>query len=305
VAFQLHRDESVRRGLRRLARKQLRAAREQIVRTSPPDDDAIHETRKSLKKIRAIFDLVNADDGAGVGGDRKRLRKINKVLSSLRDADAMLETLTTLRKRDAEILNEHAFARIRRELDGRKAAALEAAQEDGAWDAVERRLRELRRSAGGWRPAHRQARALEGIRDTYRNGQRAMARAQRRQRAEDFHEWRKQLKTLWYQLRLVEPAAPWIRRDVRALHQAERWLGEDHNVAVLCEELRDGSFCDFDRLTRAASRYQGELRLKTIGRVRALYAATPKEFLRKFIAAVDLWQHSRSRRRPRGSSRAA
>jgi hypothetical protein len=74
---------------------------------------------------------------------------------------------------------------------------------------------------------------------------------------------------------------------------------------VLCEELRDGAFCDFDRLKQAAGRYQGELRKKTIRRAGPLYAATPKAFLRKFIAAVDLWQHSRSRRRPGAPTRAA
>ena len=31
-----------------------------------------------------------------------------------------------------------------------------------------------------------------------------MARARKGQRAADFHEWRKQIKALWYELRLVE-----------------------------------------------------------------------------------------------------
>ena len=64
-----------------------------------------------------------------------------------------------------------------------------------------------------------------------------MARARKSQRAVDFHEWRKQIKALWYELRLVEGSGPRIRRDVTALHRAEAWLGNEHNVVVLCDEL--------------------------------------------------------------------
>ena len=80
-----------------------------------------------------------------------------------------------------------------------------------------------------------------------------MARARKSQRAADYHEWRKQIKALWYELRLVEGSGPRIRRDVKALHRAEEWLGNDHNVVVLCDalskELPQGdSRIDLDRV---------------------------------------------------------
>ena len=100
-------------------------------------------------------------------------------------------------------------------------------------------------AAKRWSPAHRGFRALSpGIAVTHRQGRKAMARAQKRQDAPDFHEWRKQIKALWYALRLIEYSSRAIRRDVSVLHRAETWLGDEHNAVVLCAELsKDAAIC--------------------------------------------------------------
>jgi hypothetical protein len=110
-----------------------------------------------------------------------------------------------------------------------------------------------------------------------------MARAEKRQRAADFHAWRKQVKALWYELRLLEGSAPRVRPDVQALHRAEEWLGDEHNVVVLCAELakdapRGGSRIDLDRVRLAGDRYQSELRTKAFAITKRIYAQNPREF---------------------------
>src|SRR5262249_42623314 len=157
----------------------------------------------------------------------------------------MVEILEKLRGRNPRLFDEHTFARIRRHLASRKQAAMEDADESRAWRRVDRALRDLRCAAKRWRPADRGFRALApGMRGVHRRGHRALARARKSGRAADFHEWRKALKALWYHLRLVEASAPAIRRDVQVLHRAETWLGDDHNLVVLCEELsKDASLC--------------------------------------------------------------
>src|SRR5262249_54852057 len=130
MAFQLKQDESVRKGLRRLARKALKAACEAAASQQPPDDDAIHTARTSLKKACALCGLIDADDGVRSGGARKRLRSVNRELSALRDTDAMLETLEQLEKKDPHILSEHSLARLKRSLEVRKAAALKVESDE-------------------------------------------------------------------------------------------------------------------------------------------------------------------------------
>jgi len=298
MAYRLRPEESIARGLRRVAKKELRSARNELRKASPPRDEAIHEARKSIKKVRAVVELVEADDGRGLGGCSRRLRNVNRTLSRLRDADAMLGMLTKLRQQHPPVFDEHTFARLRRRLSSHKHAAMEAAEDDGAWKRVDRALRTLRQDARRWRPRHRRFGALAaGVEVTYRRGRKALARAQKRQQADDFHEWRKHVKALWYQLRLVEGCSSEIRKDARALHQAETWLGDDHNLVVLCRELSKGtSLCDLERLRRAANRIQCELRRKAIARTGRIYRAEPGVFLRRVKRAWRAWQRQTSSR---------
>ena len=135
-----------------------------------------------------------------------------------------------------------------------------------------------------------------------------MARARRRGRSADFHAWRRKMKTLWYELRLVERSGADVRRQVRVLRRAERWLGDDHNVVVLCERLSgDASLIgpiDLKRLQCAADAYQRQLRKKALSATRGIYAATSGAFVRRIKRAWKAW-HRQTRARNRHAPTAA
>jgi len=123
------------------------------------------------------------------------------------------------------------------------------------------------------------------MRDAHRRGRKALARARKRQSAEDFHEWRKAMKALWYQLRLLGGTSRRIGRDTVALHRAEALLGDEHNVVVLCEALTgDSSVCrtaeDADRLRLAGDRYQCEMRKRALQAARGVYAPKSSAYVR-------------------------
>jgi CHAD domain-containing protein len=294
MAFRLRQEESVAVGLRRLAKKELDSARDQLRGAAGPRDEAIHEARKSIKKVRAILTVIKADDGRGLAGCRKQLRKVNGTLSRLRDADAMLEILSKLETKHPHALDEHTYARIRRQLEAHKQDVAKAAHEEDVWTDVDRALRKLRKKAKWWQPTHRGFGAIAaGIDVTYRRGRKALARVRTHPRADDFHEWRKQMKALWYALRLVEACALGIRRDVSLLHTAERWLGDEHNAVVLCAQLsKDASLCDIEALRHAASRFQCELRQNAIARASRLYSRTPEQYLAHVKHAWKAWCRS-------------
>jgi CHAD domain-containing protein len=277
MAFRIRPDESVMHGLRRLARKEVEAARNELRRTRRPHEEPVHEARKSVKKVRAILQLIEDDHGGGLDGDQRSLRSVNRTLSDLRDADVLIETLARLRSKHPHLMSEQAFARARRRLAARKRAAGEAVRGKRTWKAVDRRLRTVRRDAKSWRPDHRGVGALKrGIRAAHQRGRTEMKRAQKEQAAAAFHAWRKEMKALWYALRLVEQSDPRVRRDIRALHRAETLLGDEHNLVLLCEELSsDATICrgpiDVDRLRLAADHDQCRLREKARVRVRYIY----------------------------------
>lgn len=305
MAFRIRPDESISQGLRRLAAKSLETAREELRRRTPPGDESIHEARKTVKKVRAIVDAIEADDGRRTADGRRRLRRINRVLSPLRDADAMLNMLAALKRRNPQLFTEHTFARVRRELSLRKRQAMTAVGR-GSWGKLDRELRALRASAKRWRLAHRGFRALEpALRATHRRGRRALAQAQKSQRAADFHEWRKLIKALWYELRLLEDGGGIISRHIAVLHRAETWLGDEHNMVVLCAELsKDATVCaepiDADRLKLAADRYQCELRRKALAKARPIYGRKSRGYVRAIERA---WKTARHRGAGRHSGR--
>src|SRR5215831_10498196 len=124
MAFRLKPYEPVRRSVRRLAAKELRNARKRLHRARRPSDEAIHEARKSLKKARAVLQLIEADGGRHLRGSRKRFRAVNRSLSPLRDAEAMLEILDKLKKRAPRLIRAPALGRLRRRLAIEKAAVM-------------------------------------------------------------------------------------------------------------------------------------------------------------------------------------
>jgi hypothetical protein len=102
-----------------------------------------------------------------------------------------------------------------------------------------------------------------------------------------------------------------IGRDVAALHRAETWLGDDHNVVVLCEELsKDPSICggpvNLDRLRLVAHQYQCELRRKALAGTRRIYRRKSRQYQRTVKLAWKAFQrHGRPRRSPQTRRAAA
>jgi hypothetical protein len=196
----------------------------------------------------------------------------------------MLETLQTLRARNRRIVNEPCFARVNRRLSSHKKSVMRTARREGIWRRISQSARKIRQDTEHWKPKHRQFGSLAaGIRLAHQRGRKAMARARTSQRAADFHAWRKQMKALCYELRLVEGSSRRIRGDVNALHRAEEWLGNEHNVDVLCDQLSKAvpegeNRIDLDRVRLAGDRYQCELRTKALASSKRIYARAPGQY---------------------------
>ncbi len=57
-------------------------------------------------------------------------------------------------------------------------------------------------------------------------------------RPENYHDWRKRVKDHWYHVRLLESLWTEVLEAREAsLKNLETWLGDDHNLVVLCDKL--------------------------------------------------------------------
>jgi CHAD domain-containing protein len=184
----------------------------------------------------------------------------------------------------------------------------QAARRQRVWRRVGRSALEIRQDARNWTPEHRQFGCLAAsIRSTHQRGQKAMAGALESQAAGDFHELRKQVKALWYELRLVERCSPRIRRDVNALRHAEEWLGAEHDLVVLCDELSHGApraeqRFDLERVRVVAAAYQRQLRDRALADIRPIYAQTSRGYADSVRDDWQTWRVAGGRRAVSSSS---
>jgi CHAD domain-containing protein len=115
--------------------------------------------------------------------------------------------------------------------------------ESAATDSLVGELLAARRAIRAWREATRARGDLEvlrrGLRRVYRRGRALHREARSRPRDETLHEWRKQVKHLWYHLELIERLCS--QDTIRLADDAHRLsdlLGDDHDLAVLEKEAR-------------------------------------------------------------------
>lgn len=296
MASALNPEQTIAHGLTRLALKELRSARAAL-HARAVGDGSLHAARKSVKHVRAVLRLLKADHARGLAKTEKHLRAANRALSPLRDAEAIVKSLHNLRRNAPELFSAPAFAQLRDRLVTRKRQLLRDVLRDGTIRDIRAHLRKAAAGARRWRAAHKGFRTMTaGLTVSHQRSRAAMVRAERGRGPAQFHEWRRQLKCLWYQMRLLGPLAP-LRGDVRALHAAEGSLGDDHDMVllhdiVLAEIASRGLAVDPRRLRRATARYQAVLRKRALAGVRHIYTLEPREYAQR---ARRAWENARDK----------
>ncbi len=167
-------------------------------------------------------------------------------------------------------------------------------------------LTEVRRSIDGWELPDRFATFAGGLEATYRRGRRGFRRAQKKATNERMHEWRKRVKYLWYQLRLLEPTAPSVLSPLVAnLGDLADALGDDHDLAVLVDSLEtEGDlFGGPDEVRPAidlARRRQADLRHRAFSLGARVYAEEPEAFCTRIGAYWEIDRRQGAERRAGG-----
>jgi CHAD domain-containing protein len=274
--FRLRDAERVPDGLRRIACGQLDAS---IERLETPGDEgpavAVHETRKSLKRLRATVRLARDELGDEVyRRENAAFRDAGRRLAGARDSQVLLETLDALSERYPDEAPRTQFARYRRTLGDEHAAAQRRLEEGPAIGEVLGELRAARARVPAW-PIEREGldALAPGLRRIYRRGRREYRAARQEPGSESLHELRKRVKDLWYAGQIVRPASPKkMRRLARRAHTLSNLIGEDHDLALLGQRAGEGELAELierrrDELQREAMRLAKRLYRKKPGKL--------------------------------------
>jgi CHAD domain-containing protein len=249
------------------ARSLKATAREQLT-----DAEDVHDARKRLKKTRALLRLARpAMPDTTFRVKNARLRDRGRQLSGARDAEAMLETL--------DYLAEHNTRRVRiaHLLALRDRFPIPEDPPDHQLDPHE---------PDAWPLDDLTPRTLvKGLTRTYRRGRAAYRQAAADPTTERLHEWRKRVKDLWYQQRLLKQAWPEVMTAQASEAKAlSKLLGTDHDLAVLDAELKPQ-----DPLHGVIADNRERLQHEAFALGERVFAESPKAFrkrLRRYVRAV-------------------
>jgi CHAD domain-containing protein len=298
MAYRLKAGESVAEAIKRIASEEIGSAISQLgTKNGHRRDEAIHEARKSLKKVRGALRLVQPELGRVYSTENTRLRELAHKLSDIRDATAIIEVFDDLIEAHKDNLQKDAFVSIRRGLEKSKRETEQALRLDQLVRNALSTLRAAEKRIGKWPLKNDGFTAVSaGIEKRYRRGRKAMAVAQKDPTPENYHEWRKRVKDHWYQMRLLESLWTGVMQAREAsLKNLETWLGDDHNLIVLRGKLEDdprryGEDKDIQLFLTLLDRRQNELRENAKSLGQRIYEEKPAQFTRDLAKLWDAWQ---------------
>lgn len=207
----------------------------------------VHQARKSLRRTRAVIALGIARLGPGAELVDREIRRINRRLSALRDAQATIEALNRLLATGADAGSAVALRRMRRKAAALRAASRRKALVDDAGLATPRALLATLRAALASLPWDRVTTEDLGVAVRFSTAHIESAAERVREGGDDvdWHRWRRRVRRLSQQQRALEDAAPALVTGKKHWKALAVSLGEAQDFALLRE--RCGKRSPFQR----------------------------------------------------------
>lgn len=296
MSYRFERGEAIPKEIRRIAAEQIDSALEKLNGKAAARDEAVHEARKCIKKLRALLRLVEKELGEVFETENTRLRDAGRVLSAFRDAATMVQTFDEVReKRGKELSTEGADA-IRAGLLAHKSRSERRDNLKAVLESTAKELRAAKSRSKRWPLQNDGFGAIAGgVKRAFRRGRKAMDEAHRNPSPETFHAWRRRVKDHWYHVRLLNKVWPEVMDGYEAsLKSLEDKLGMDHNLNVLADKLKSEPefFATPEQIEAAVNAIAGlqkELQQESREIGLRVYAEKPRALARRLEAYWSAW----------------
>ena len=275
--YRLKPGEPLPEGIARIARGRIDDAIDELSgKTDSTPEQAVHNARKDMKKLRALLRLARGELGKTVyARENACFRDAAAELAGLRDADVMLVTLEKLELDDA------VSGPLRQALEAHRLRTSGGGREQAGREAIEI-LSDARARVVDWPLESDGFDAIEpGLRRMYRGGRREWRAMRKGPSVEGLHEWRKRAKELWYDHELLRPLwKPVMKAVGDEAHELSDLLGDDHDLAVLLDWARNHTEAP-PELVEAVEGRRRELQERAFELGARLYADRSKVFIRR------------------------
>lgn len=292
---ELRQDEAGLAGVRRVLQGWIADAGDSLHKKRVTDTH-IHDARKQLKKARAALRLLREAIGdVAYRRDNNALRDAARPLGVARDSKVLLATLDDLVERYAPATRSLQLDKFRRALRKEQTAARQAITVT-LINKQRRALREVSAHVERWRMQGEDWQVIGGgLERIYRGGKHAMRVAARSRASEALHDWRKQVKYLWHQLQILEPAWPALLGElVEQTHKLADHLGDDHDLMVLRQKIVSHANAfetqDRDALIAVLDRRRKQLQDKAFKLGARVFEEKPRRFSSRIGSYWRLWR---------------
>lgn len=300
MTYQLRPEDGLIKSAKAVLTEQLLAAADHLENPVKGRDEAVHQARRKLKRARALYRLISTAAPDFRKQENIRLRDIARSLASLRNASALMESLSYLQAWAHNEEERQALNAATASLAARCAQTLEPNSD--ADTLLERAAAECRAAIAALEEADfsaspaKSGRILQKAwRKLLLQGREAILICQTSREAESFHDLRKIAQTYWMYLSLLRDLWPstFLLKRQGAKQLADQ-LGHENDLAMLAAALDEqaDSFESAETLSHLLGmiiRQQQVLRADALAAAEALFADGP-ELEPAIIMA--LWQLS-------------
>jgi len=282
MPFRFKKSESPAKAVRRVYRERVDAALECLHESRRPA--SIHGARKEIKKLRALFRLVRGEiKGGTYRKGVKKLRAAADCLAAARDARVMLKAFEHLAGKKLP-----DFSHIERALKKHARREARLFRKHDSVTVAERLLRQANRRVARFKIQRTGWRAIEpGLRQSYQRGRDFCRQVKAQPLPEHFHDWRKQVKDLWYYFCLLQPVCPAVTpAAIKNLEKLGEQLGEDHDLFLLEEFIQKNcpAHDESVALNKLIATRQRKLRSAARRLGTQIYAETSSQFCHRMAA---------------------
>lgn len=243
MGYTIEAGETPSAAIKRIAKEKLDYAAAQLKGEGYENrEEAIHEARKAFKQLRAVIRLVRYQ----IGNDAYDLenatyRQAGQLLAPMRDSYARIEAIDALIKAMDDATLIKAARTIRRQLAKEYQSVKRSfLKTDEPIQQVISLIEESQARVGDWSIKRDDFRAFKkSIKKVYKRGQKAMSTSHNNTPdAELFHDWRKRVKYLMYQTRILTPLWESVLAPYgEELDKLSEHLGNAHDFALLYDYL--------------------------------------------------------------------
>lgn len=253
--FSISNTESISINIHRILLEQFHYIIMQSEKDQEEVHKSIHETRKSMKRIRAVLRMIRDEIGySSYYRENTFYRDLSRKLSGIRNFEVLSNSIKNLQEDLSNTIPPDVFSLLEEELGGQRNLVM------GGPAGLTQLLKEIagkieiaRDRIYDFPIKHNDFRVFEGgLFRMYRQGKKYLQDVRKNPSPSQMHDLRKRMKYFWYQIDLLQPIFPGpMKAYASTLETIGENLGVYHDLQVLQEFLAESTIIPDARVNEA------------------------------------------------------